>query len=251
MDSLIDSNKINLNKSNHTSITEVNQPLPSALIPNSKPNSQNPNLTRAVLIDKDGTLIENVPYNVDPDKICLTEGALAGLQLLHAANYKLFVITNQSGVARGYFPETALPAVEQRLRQLFAAAHIPLSGFYYCPHHPNGVVSTYAIDCLCRKPQPGLLYQAAAEHAIDLTRSWFIGDLLHAVEAGRTANCRTILLDNGNETEWNLSLNRLPHHTVSNLYEAARVILAVDRAVQNPVNVSFSNSYEFRSTPSN
>lgn len=244
MDTLIDAGKMN-----HASIA-ADPTLQFVHTSNSKLNPQNSKLTKAVFLDKDGTLIENIPYNVDPEKIRLTPGALAGLQLLHAANYKLFIITNQSGVARGYFPETALPAVEQRLRQLFAAAYVPLSGFYYCPHHPDGVIPAYAIDCGCRKPQPGLLHQAAAEHAINLTQSWFIGDILHDVEAGRSANCRTILMDNGNETEWNLSLNRLPHHTVSDLYEAARVILAIDRAVQNPIPASLSKSHEFRSTAS-
>ncbi|MBD2460888.1 HAD family hydrolase [Oscillatoria sp. FACHB-1407] len=182
---------------------------------------------RAVFLDKDGTLIHNVPYNVDPDKIQLTEGAAIALQRLHAAQYDLIVITNQSGVARGYFPETALLGVEQRLHELFAAVGVPLMGFYYCPHHPQGTLPTYAFECDCRKPRPGLIYQAAQDHAIDLTQSWFIGDILHDVEAGRAAGCRTVLLDNGNETEWELSEARLPHHLVTDLAEAARLIVAI------------------------
>lgn len=185
---------------------------------------------RAVFIDKDGTLVENVPYNVDPHKMRFTQGAVAGLQLLHAANYTLIVITNQSGVARGYFPETALLSVEQHLCLKLAAGGVPLHGFYYCPHHPDGSITPYACACNCRKPQPGLLYQAAAEHAIDLAQSWFIGDILHDVEAGRAAGCRTVLLDNGNETEWQLSPARLPHHIVTDLQEAAQIILAIDRS---------------------
>lgn len=179
---------------------------------------------RAVFIDKDGTLIEDVPYNVDPDRIQLTTGAEQGLQLLHAAQYELIVITNQSGVARGYFLEEALVAVEERLRQLLIAFKVPLAGFYYCPHHPQGVVPGYATNCSCRKPEPGLLIRAAATHDIDLTQSWFIGDILNDVEAGRSAGCKTVLVDNGNETEWQLSPQRLPHHIVANLAEAAQVI---------------------------
>lgn len=183
---------------------------------------------RAVFLDKDGTLVENVPYNVDPDRLSLTSGALTGLRLLSEAGYLLIVISNQSGVARGYFAESALSPLMQRLQAMLAQAEITLSGFYYCPHHPQGIVPPYAIDCHCRKPQPGLLYQAAREHSIDLRQSWFIGDILHDVAAGRAAGCRTVLLDNGNETEWQLSHDCLPHHTVSDLSEAARVILAVD-----------------------
>lgn len=206
-----------------------------------KKNPAPPSLTlklcmKAVFLDKDGTLIEDVPYNVEPDKIQLTSGAVDGVRSLHAAGYKLFVISNQSGVARGYFPETALVAVEQHLREMLAAIGVPLAGFYYCPHHPDGIVSSYAISCNCRKPQPGLLRLAAAEHNIDLAQSWFIGDILHDVEAGRLAGCRTILIDNGNETEWQLSLDRLPHHIVADLTEAANVISAIDLSGRNAIN---------------
>lgn len=185
---------------------------------------------RAVFLDKDGTLIKNIPYNVDLDQIQFTVGAIDGLQLLNAAGYDLIVISNQSGVARGYFPESAILSVEQCLRKHLAIAEIPLAGFYYCPHHPAGIVEPYAISCDCRKPKPGLLYRAAQQQSIDLAQSWFIGDILDDVEAGRAANCRTILLDNGNETEWQLSPNRLPHHLVTNLHEAAHIILGFDRA---------------------
>lgn len=189
---------------------------------------------RAVFLDKDGTLVENVPYNVNPNLLEFTPNAIAGLQLLAQSGYLLIVISNQSGVARGYFSETMLVPMIQQLQELLKQAGIKLSGFYYCPHHPQGIVAPYAIECDCRKPQPGMFYQAALEHAIDLNQSWFIGDILHDVAAGRSAGCRTILLDNGNETEWELSLPRLPHHVVTDLSEAARVILAIDAADRTP-----------------
>src|SRR5437773_11255948 len=107
-------------------------------------------LRRAVFLDKDGTLVEDVPYNVDPDRIRLTPGAVAGLFALHAAGYRLVVVSNQSGVARGFFPESALRGVEGRLRELLADAGIPLAGFYYCPHHPQGCVAGLASGCDCR-----------------------------------------------------------------------------------------------------
>lgn len=187
---------------------------------------------RAVFIDKDGTLIEDVPYNVDPELIQLTPGAIAGLHLISEAGYQLIVITNQSGVARGYFPESALVAVEGRVRQLLAQFGISLAGFYYCPHHPDGVVQSLAIACSCRKPEPGLLLRSSADLGIDLARSWFIGDILNDVEAGRRAGCKTILIDNGNETEWQLSPQRSPHYTVADLVEAARVIVEEGRGVR-------------------
>lgn len=179
---------------------------------------------QAVFLDKDGTLIEDVPYNVDPERIQMTRGALEGLYLLYTAGYQLIVITNQSGVARGYFPESALVVVEERVRQMLSEVGVQLAGFYYCPHHPDGVVVNYAIACSCRKPEPGLLIRAATDYGIDLTQSWFIGDILNDVEAGCRAGCKTILIDNGNETEWQLSAQRLPHYIVTNLSEAALVI---------------------------
>lgn len=186
---------------------------------------------QAVFLDKDGTLIEDVPYNVDPKCIQLTFGAVEGLRSLHQAGYLLIVISNQSGVARGFFAETALVAVEQRLRYLLGEIGVPLSGFYYCPHHPDGRVPEYAIACSCRKPEPGLLHHAAQVHGVDLRHSWLIGDILNDVEAGRQAGCKTVLIDNGNETEWLLSPQRLPHHLVADLAEAARIILAVDQPI--------------------
>jgi histidinol-phosphate phosphatase family protein len=180
----------------------------------------------AVFLDKDGTLIEDVPYNVDPQKIQLTSGAVEGLTALHEAGYPLVVVSNQSGVARGRFSEEALLCVERSLRRLLAAYGIPLAGVYYCPHHPEGTVKPYAVACRCRKPRPGLLRRAAAELGIDLAKSWMVGDILDDVEAGRQAGCRTILIDNGNETEWLDGPFRRPNHRAADLAEASRLILA-------------------------
>lgn len=182
---------------------------------------------RAVFLDKDGTLVRDVPYNVDPAHIELMPGAAEALTRLAAAGYELIVVSNQSGVARGYFEERALADVERRLAKLLAP-RVSLAGFYWCPHHPEGSRAPYAVDCLCRKPRPGLLLRAAADHGVDLALSWFIGDILNDVEAGLRAGCRTVLLDNGHETEWQLSPLRRPHLTVPDLPSAAHAILAED-----------------------
>jgi D-glycero-D-manno-heptose 1,7-bisphosphate phosphatase len=185
---------------------------------------------RAVFLDKDGTLVENVPYNIDPDRVRLVPGALGALRALHERGFLLVVVTNQAGVARGLFPESALAAVGARLRALLAVADVPLHGFLHCPHHPDGAVAAYRAACGCRKPAPGLLRTAAARLGIDLARSWMVGDTLDDVEAGHRASCRTILVDTGGETEWRPGLEREPHHVVAGLPEAARVILAHDGA---------------------
>lgn len=181
---------------------------------------------RAVLIDKDGTLVENVPYNVDPARVRLTPGAAEGLRMLSKAGYRLIVISNQSGLARGFFTEAQLKQAERKLRALVRAAGVELDGFYYCPHHPDGVVKRYAVDCTCRKPLPGLAQMAARDHGLALESSWVVGDILDDVEAGHRAGCRTVLLDVGNETEWELSELRTPGVVVGDLSEAARHIVS-------------------------
>jgi histidinol-phosphate phosphatase family protein len=182
-------------------------------------------MTRAaVFLDKDGTLVDDVPFNVDPERIRLVPGAMPGLCLLAQAGYELIVVSNQAGVARGLFTEAALVGVELRLRELLADIGVRLAGFYYCPHDPHGQVASYAVRCACRKPAPGLLLQAAAIHDIDLSRSWFIGDILDDVEAGNRAGCRTVLIY-GNETQWYWSRQRLPHAIVDDLGDAAHAVL--------------------------
>ncbi len=181
--------------------------------------------SKAVFLDKDGTLVEDIPYNIDPERIRLEEGALASLRLLQDHGYQLIVVSNQSGVARGFFEEQDLHAVRQRLEELLSPAGIVLTDFYYCPHHPQGTVSKYAVNCYCRKPQPGMLYRAAREHDLRLADSWMVGDILHDMEAGNRAGCKTILIDNHHETEWNLNTLRCPKFIAKNLEEAARVIL--------------------------
>ncbi len=184
--------------------------------------------TRAVFLDKDGTLVDDIPYNINPDLIRLVPGARESLRDLQEAGYELIVISNQSGVARGFFTEEDLIPVEKRLHALFSAAGVSLAGFYYCPHHPQGRLPRYAISCDCRKPNPGMLYQAAREHHIDLAASWMIGDILDDVEAGNRAGCRTILLQNDHETEWNMTPWRRPDFMVKDLGEARRAITGVD-----------------------
>lgn len=185
--------------------------------------------TRAVFFDKDGTLIKNVPYNIDPEKISLEPFACEALKLLQDNVYSLYVVSNQSGVALGYFSEADLLPVNYTIDKMLQSNGVNLNGFYYCPHLKNGIVAAYAKECECRKPRPGMLLQAAQDNPIDLQRSWMIGDILDDVEAGKKAGCRTILLNNGNETEWLLNKERKPNFIVNNLKEAAELILLTDK----------------------
>lgn len=181
----------------------------------------------AVFLDKDGTLIEDVPYNVDPDLMRLSLGAREGVGLLREAGCALVVVTNQAGVARGLFGEDALSAVRGKLEELLG---VTLDGFYSCPHHPEGTVPEYATQCDCRKPKPGLIERAARELGLDLSRSWMVGDILNDVEAGSRAGCRTVLVLSGGETEWVGGPHRTPTFEAADVLEAAEFILAADRA---------------------
>ncbi len=188
----------------------------------------------AVFLDKDGTLIPDIPYNVDPAQITLYPETGAALQRLKQAGYRLIIVSNQSGVARGYFAEDALTAVFDRINELLVPFDVRIDGFNYCANHPKGTVERYAIDCDRRKPKPGMLLESALEHQIDLSASWMVGDILNDVEAGNRAGCRTILVDRGNETEWQDGPFRTPTAVVGNLTEAVTVVTAAARVSITP-----------------
>jgi len=175
----------------------------------------------AVFLDKDGTLLEDVPYNVDPARMRFSPGARLALRKLAESGMPLVVVSNQAGIARGLIAESAMPRVAEALRRMFRECGARLTGFYYCPHD-----SQQGGRCDCRKPRPGMLLQAAVEHNIDIRRSWMVGDILDDVEAGHAAGCRTILIDNGNETEWDFGGRRTPDYAVGDLHDAARVIIS-------------------------
>src|SRR5690606_16628190 len=127
-------------------------------------------------------------------------------------------VTNQSGIARGYFPESAMDAVRDHLEALLGAFGLPLLGYYYCPHHPEGVLPRFARACDCRKPRPGLVRRALADLGAEPGEAWMVGDILDDVEAGRAAGCRTVLVDGGgHETEWRLTPERTPHFRAADL----------------------------------
>ena len=182
-------------------------------------------MRRAVLFDKDGTLVEDDPPNTDPARVRFFPDVFTALRLLTDAGYDLVVVTNQSAVAQGRCEEADVRRMQTYVRRRLADEGVSLSGFYYCPHHADGLVVPYAVPCECRKPQPGLLLRASRELRVDLTQSWMVGDILHDVEAGRWAGCRTVLLDNGHETEWRLTEARWPDHIAPTLLKAAHLIV--------------------------
>jgi D-glycero-D-manno-heptose 1,7-bisphosphate phosphatase len=182
-------------------------------------------MRKAIFIDRDGTLIKDIPYNADPALVKLEYYAGEMLYELKKRNYLLIIISNQSGVAKGLFTIDDLYTIQAEINQQLSAYKVQLDGFYFCPHFPDAVIKEYDVDCNCRKPRAGMLLKAARDFNINLNASWMIGDILNDVEAGNLAGCKTILIDNGNETEWIYNNNREPDFKVYDLKEAMKTIV--------------------------
>ncbi|MBI4494896.1 MAG: HAD family hydrolase [Chloroflexi bacterium] len=183
---------------------------------------------RAIFLDRDGTLIDDQCFAFRPERITLALGAGDALRAMAGADYALVVVTNQSGVARGYFGEAEVRAMHQRLRELLAEQGVQLAGCYYCPHLPDGVVPRYRVECPCRKPRPGMLLQAARELDLDLHVSWVVGDIWEDVLAGDAVGCRTVLVGHGVREPMPAALIGRTLRA-DNLPQAAALILASDR----------------------
>ncbi len=168
----------------------------------------------AVFLDRDGTLMREVNYCSDPNAVEIFDGVSDSLRSLKEAGYKLFVITNQSGIGRGYFSEEQYRAVEAELsRQLGANL---LDATYYCPDKPD-------TGSRRRKPSPEMVLEAARDHHLDLARSFFVGDKAIDIECGKNAGVRTILVQTGYGTG---ERHCTPDWIVHDICEAARLILA-------------------------
>lgn len=150
----------------------------------------------AVFLDRDNTIIHNDGDLGDPDALKLIQGAAPAIASLCGLAYKVIVVTNQGGVARGKYSVEDVEATHERLEQMIRerANGARIDGFYYCPFHPQGTVAKYKKEHPTRKPKPGMLLQAAEDHDIDLAQSWMVGDAIRDIEAGAAAGCRTILL---------------------------------------------------------
>lgn len=178
----------------------------------------------AVFLDRDNTLIENDGDLGDPTQVKLIQGVAAAVGSLRGLGYKVIVVSNQGGVARGKYTEKDVDAVHERIntlvRQFASGAYI--DRFYYCPYHPEGGVEAYKREHSWRKPQPGMLLQAAKDMDLDLTQSWMIGDQPRDVEAGAAAGVRTILLSSARDRA--RSTDCSPHFTARSLVEAVRIM---------------------------
>jgi D-glycero-D-manno-heptose 1,7-bisphosphate phosphatase len=184
-------------------------------------------MRRALFLDRDGTLVHSYHYPSLPQHLRLYDNIGPELRALQQMGFSLVVITNQAGIARGYFTEAALQHMHEYLTTELALLDVHLDGIYHCPHHPDGVISELAVRCDCRKPQPGMLLRAASELNIDLEHSWFVGDILDDIEAGNRAGCRTILIDLGTE-RLPAQVLRYPTFVARNTCHALHIIQTVE-----------------------
>jgi len=142
---------------------------------------------RAVFLDRDDTLCKDVPYCSRPEDLNLLPGAGDAVRKLNEAGFCIVVVTNQSGIARGYLTEHDLALIHEKMRRDLAAHGARVDGIYHCPHHPDE-------GCDCRKPKPTMVLRAAKDLGIDLKRSYMVGDRLHDVQMGKAAGTRTVLV---------------------------------------------------------
>jgi D-glycero-D-manno-heptose 1,7-bisphosphate phosphatase len=182
---------------------------------------------RAVFFDRDGTLNVDREYVGDPQDVELVPNAAKGARMLSDAGYVLVVVSNQSGIARGFFTEDDAAAVDERLAALLAERGVTIAASYRCPHLPNAPLPEYAVACDCRKPLPGLIFRAAADLSLDPKRSWAIGDRPRDIAAGAAAGCRTVAVDPGPPPREPEDFGATqPDYRAHDLVDAARRIIA-------------------------
>jgi D-glycero-D-manno-heptose 1,7-bisphosphate phosphatase len=152
---------------------------------------------RAVFLDRDGTVSEEAGYVNHLDRFKVYPWAPEAIRRLNQAGLQVILITNQAGIAHGYFPESLVHEVHQRLQAELAFGGAALDAIYYCPHHPEGRVEAYRIQCMCRKPGTGLIEKAAQERHLDLRSSFVVGDRYQDLQMGFKVGARTILVLSG------------------------------------------------------
>ncbi len=181
----------------------------------------------AAFLDRDGVVNPEVRYLHEPEKTSLLPGVAAAINEIHGRGFLVIVVTNQAGIAKGYYREADMRAVHLRIQQLLRSEGASVDAFYFCPHHPD-----YTGPCRCRKPAPGMLLRAMAEHDVDPARSFMVGDRLSDVYAGRAAGCRrSYLIAADNPDDVSAAAGMPDVSVVPDLSAAAREFFAsLDRA---------------------
>lgn len=188
----------------------------------------------ALFIDRDGTLSEEVGYVNHPSRFRLFPYSAGAIKLLNDNGWLAIVVTNQAGVARGYFAEDVIVQIHEQLRRDLEHASAKLDAIYYCAHHPSVGEPPYRLDCDCRKPKTGLIDRAIADFPIDLERSWMVGDRYSDIELARNARLHSAFVLSGyGRGEWEYqrgSWKLEPDLVAETLLDVARIVIERDRA---------------------
>ena len=174
-------------------------------------------------MDRDGTVTEEMGYLKEPKKLRLIPRSAEAIRLLNERRILSIVVSNQSGVARGYFTEKTVKETHKRLKELLAEKGAYLNGVYYCPHHPEFGLSKYRKNCNCRKPKPGMLLKAARRFNLDLKKCYIIGDKVDDIKLARNVEASGILVLTGYGQRSKEEIK--PDYTAQNLYQAVKWIL--------------------------
>lgn len=177
-------------------------------------------MKRAVFIDRDGTIAKDVSYCSRPHDIQLLPTAGEGIGLLNKSGLKVIMVTNQSGIAHGYFTEAMLDRIHRKMMRDLAQHQAHIDAIYYCPQHPDD-------HCDCRKPRPAMIYRAAKEYDIELSQAFFVGGQWRDVEAGHSAGCKTCLVSSNGKLEMLLNQHNMtaPDFIARDFLEACMWIL--------------------------
>jgi len=185
-------------------------------------------LNKAVFLDRDGTINEEMGYINHLSRFHILEGVFDAIKLLKHAGFKVIVITNQSGLGRGYFNEDLLNSVHEYLLEEIAKHGTQLDQIYHCPHHPVEGKGLYKVDCQCRKPKTGMIEKAQREYSIDLKKSFYIGDSYTDIKLAKNVKIKSILVLTGygiGQHEFLKSgWENVPDYTFENLFSAAQFI---------------------------
>ncbi|MCK9630286.1 MAG: D-glycero-beta-D-manno-heptose 1,7-bisphosphate 7-phosphatase [Methanoregula sp.] len=156
------------------------------------------NTNKAVFLDRDGVITQDPPHYAHRiDQLMLIEGSGLAIKKLNDAQFKVIVITNQSGVAKGMYEEKEIIIFNREMVRQLKQTDAHIDAIYYCPHHPEAKVQKYRTDCNCRKPKPGMLLEGAKKYNIDFKSSFLVGDKWSDIEAGQVAGCKTVLVKTG------------------------------------------------------
>jgi len=190
-----------------------------------------------IFLDRDGTIIAERHYLKEIKQLELLPEVVQGLKLLKQTKLPLYLVTNQAGVAHGHFTEETVDELHQYLVQFLKQFGISLRGILYCPHHPTAEIETYRTECSARKPEPGLLKQAATHDGLNLNKSYLIGDKLSDIMAGNQVGSKTILVLSGYGASeaHRIGEGTLPKHIALNFYQAAQWIVKDWRKTHMPI----------------